>query len=789
MDAWRRYLPASYADRPFLLDGIRDGFHLTSAVDFANKAVRQRNHFSATRADTKLRVEEKINTELLHGRYKLTASPPAIISALAAIPKPNGDIRLIHDASRPIGEALNDYADPPTVKFQTLDDAIALITPGAYLAKVDLSNAYRSVSIHPDDYAATGLAWKFDGDTEESYMYDTRLCFGASSAPSIFHRLTQAVRSIMSSLGYRAPVAYLDDFLIVEDSFEECKRTMNTLLCLLRQLGFSINYNKVEGPCSALTFLGIDIDTVGMCLALPAGKRQELSAILQAIYKQKSVSKRELQSLAGRLNWANRVVYGAKFFTRRVLDIICSLRAPWHRVRVGKALRLDLSWWIKLLPHLNGTMPIISDLEGVSISTDACPEGLGAVLHTDWVYTPVSALSAAAQTLPINYLEVLALGPAVLRWGHLWSNRRVYVHCDNQAATHIINKGSCHEPIVMDLLRHIWWLSSIYNFRLRAVYYPGRDNTLADGVSRLNLPTPVCGSFLSKDFGCFRQPEVAPPLQSDNRLIDAPGLGTSDPAGISTALGLLPTVLQTTALPQLSCDRGNIDGIRGQPIIDCNRGDDTRLFVSHPLPSPVAASGGSYTQLSYSSADERCGPHRTTASSSDETHHNKYADCDEVASRHAVSRRSPFLGMLSAALLHTPQVQQSTLESNVVSQLATQGHGIDKEGTLDSRQDLEDQVLQRGDPSNLRPTSAKAPPLSCGSASEYVARDTSSGCSITTERRGPDGTQGRQPVQTRTILKATSYGSGPSRSQSSRIRHTQLPPGWSDACNVGRGQY
>ncbi len=52
----------------------------------------------------------------------------------------------------------------------------------------------------------------------------------------------------------------------------------------------------------------------------------------------------------------------------------------------------------------------------------------------------------------------------------------------------IINKGSAKHPLVMESLRRVFWLSAMYNFRMRAVYYPGRFNVLADSVSRLHEP-------------------------------------------------------------------------------------------------------------------------------------------------------------------------------------------------------------------------------------------------------------------------------------------------------------
>jgi hypothetical protein len=68
----------------------------------------------------------------------------------------------------------------------------------------------------------------------------------------------------------------------------------------------------------------------------------------------------------------------------------------------------------------------------------------------------------------------------------LGKKKEIFVHIDNQAAVSIVNKGSCHNPIVMQALRNIFWMSAVYNFRLKAVYYPGRFNRVADSISRLH---------------------------------------------------------------------------------------------------------------------------------------------------------------------------------------------------------------------------------------------------------------------------------------------------------------
>ena len=121
------------------------------------------------------KVEMQINYEIIHGNYVICDKPLNIVSALGAIPKDDGRVRLIHYASRPVMNSLNDYAVDTTCSYMALNDACRIIKPGDFLAKIDLKSAYRSVSIHPSNYKYTGLKWHFKGDskvTMVTYMYD-----------------------------------------------------------------------------------------------------------------------------------------------------------------------------------------------------------------------------------------------------------------------------------------------------------------------------------------------------------------------------------------------------------------------------------------------------------------------------------------------------------------------------------------------------------------------------------------------------------------------------------------
>ena len=72
-------------------------------------------------------------------------------------------------------------------------------------------------------------------------------------------------------------VGYLDDFLIITSTYDECLQALNVLLQLLQELGFQINYNKLEGPWQSLVFLGIVLNSTSMTLYIPQEKMDDVN--------------------------------------------------------------------------------------------------------------------------------------------------------------------------------------------------------------------------------------------------------------------------------------------------------------------------------------------------------------------------------------------------------------------------------------------------------------------------------------------------------------------------------
>ena len=312
-------------------------------------------------------------SEISVGNYHVCVNKPECISPLGAIPKATGGIRLIHDCSRPAGNSLNDYATlGSSQNFQTIDDATSLIQRGYYMAKVDLKSAYRSVNISEESQNFTGLKFEIDGRVV--YLRDTKLPFGSSLAPGIFHRLTQSLKRMMARRGFTAVIAYLDHFLIIAPTLDECATALSTLIGLLRYLGFCINWDKVVDPITRITFLGIKIDADTMSKRLPKGKLIALRSELRVFAARKRASRRQF------------VVYGWRVFLRRIFDAIAPLIATNHKCVLTQAVRDDIQCWDRFMSSFNGTSLILDSVSITTVYTDACDAAAGGYCEGDWFY-------------------------------------------------------------------------------------------------------------------------------------------------------------------------------------------------------------------------------------------------------------------------------------------------------------------------------------------------------------------------------------------------------------------
>lgn len=223
-------------------------------------------------------------------------------------------------------------------------------------------------------------------------------------------------------------------------------------------------------------------------LRLPRDKLELLKLELQSFKTRKRASKRQLQSLAGRLSWAAGVVKGGRVFLRRIFNKINTLKRNSHKTILSLGVRQDIEWWSCFMQLFNGRSAVLDQQPIICAFTDACEDAAGASFGTDWLYFNWHSDWPEVAHFHINEKEVIAVTLAAQRWALLWRNKRIIIHSDNSVTVASVNKGTSKNKVIMQCLRHLFWLSASFNFHLSCKFLPGIYNVAAGSASCLHQP-------------------------------------------------------------------------------------------------------------------------------------------------------------------------------------------------------------------------------------------------------------------------------------------------------------
>ena len=76
---------------------------------------------------------------------------------------------------------------------------------------------------------------------------------------------------------------------------------------------------------------------------------------------------------------------------------------------------------------------------------------------------------------------------AVKVWGPQWAPTTVRIACNNQAVVNVLNSGRTKCPHLASIARNIFMEVAAHDIQLTVVHIPGKDNQVADLLSRWHL--------------------------------------------------------------------------------------------------------------------------------------------------------------------------------------------------------------------------------------------------------------------------------------------------------------
>ena len=321
----------------YVLTGLREGFHIgfeTSSVTLRSASSNMRSALVHPSV-----IHAYLETEVLHGRvagpFTSPPFPDLHISCFGVIPKSNqpGKWRLILDLSSPEGHSVNDGIPKPpfSVQYVTVDSFIEGIMArgrGTLMAKFDVASAFCNVAVHPQDRPLLGMVWR------GKYYVDMALPFGLRSAPYIFTAIADLVQWMLThNYGVDFLRHYLDDFLTLgPPASPVCYNNLQVCIQLCSKIGLPLHPEKLEGPSTCLSILGIELDSTTMQARLPAEKRERIIALLGTWSGKRFCRRRELESLIGHLHHACKIAPQGRTFLRRMINLLCTFRRDDHPI-------------------------------------------------------------------------------------------------------------------------------------------------------------------------------------------------------------------------------------------------------------------------------------------------------------------------------------------------------------------------------------------------------------------------------------------------------------------------
>jgi len=400
-----------------------------------------------------------------------------------------------------------------------------------WVAVIDIRDAFLNIPVGKDRFALAAAKPKSEvNDPLEIVLFDT-LVFGAASSPTVWGRFAAWLGRTLAAVERRMRVqVYVDDpaFVLI-GSFEEAVEQLTTALLWTAIAGFPVKLQKAIGGKEVPwigAVLSLRTEEQSVVVTIPEEKIAKLKESTDKFLRRPVAGARELRSYAGALSFVAGLVPHLRPFLSSLWAVLPSCggtasdgaRAKGrsgklvHTRRIEPALR-----WIGAL--LSGeAAPLRRELKAhfpalnVTITTDACPFGMGGTLRVEGELKEIFSSDLPQFELQkfearkgdskhTTLWEALALLIACRQWlSKFVGVAKVHVRSDSLSLLQTLLKGRAKSKDLAIIAREFALDLAKDRYRIHLLtHIPGVTNLEADALSRelapvaLELPRSLLG--------------------------------------------------------------------------------------------------------------------------------------------------------------------------------------------------------------------------------------------------------------------------------------------------------
>jgi hypothetical protein len=418
----------------------------------------------------KSEVDRMVSEGILEPTLTATGASPLVI-----VPKPDGSIRLAVDYRE-----LNSILVPYGGTLLNMKSLFPVLANKSYYCKLDNLWGYHQLKIFEDDQDNTSII------THWGLFKFTRCSFGISTAPAIYQ--DRMANVILKDLFMEKCVVFIDDTISFGDTADDMLSNLDMLLQRMEDYNVRLKPSKCQFGFEEVEFVGHIFNKHGYHMS---DLRKQGILDLRAPQNLK-----QLRSFLGMVNYFRDFIPNLSEKLSSLTKLTATTKNPtfiWGMEQEESFIKIkDEIMNTAQLHHLNDEGKIV-------LYSDASQLGIGATLTQQdehGIERPILFIShkfsEAAQKWSTIEQECFAFYYSILKLQQYLLGRHFFVATDHRNLVYL------EKSTVPKLVR---WRLRLLEFDFTVIHVPGKDNVIADSLSRLNriVQIPKDGSEISED--------------------------------------------------------------------------------------------------------------------------------------------------------------------------------------------------------------------------------------------------------------------------------------------------